>query len=364
MIVRKKIILILCFFNLSLFANNTPPELVRIFFKRFTQQMGSSPKWSFTTPSIKTEWGTCLMGNDEIIVTIGEENVHWSVPGGPWTICYITEADEVLILPIQSIPDYRKEALSISSSPKLTRPNVLEKKENLLLRSLPLNSMVIEEDIASIVCKNIGLTTSIEYIIEAIKQAKERYPSLEVIKILDLLEKKIEKLLWYNLQRKNNRCNYSELFLSGCFFAGATGLGYLFWRGCSTGHELYDQQFQEKVASLNAVGITVTEERYGNLNEIIIHRPFFVSEETRLLIKTTAPQLISIRDEEYNEHESFSIKNCCLLIELLGMFTFLRTSWEFLKLSLYPKYQENAAYYEELLKALKESRQNSFFFIS
>lgn len=135
--------------------------------------------------------------------------------------------------------------------------------------------------------------------------------------------------------------NYKALVLSSCFFTAALGLGYLLWTQIDKENMGYKQQFKEKVDELNAAGIKVTEERWGSLHEIKIHKPHIVSHETEQLIERIKPELIRIRDEQYNRDMTWNLKNCAMISELLGMFTFFRLSWYFFIKGIYQDQSNN-----------------------
>lgn len=98
-----KIIFLLLFTNFStILGLDNPPELVRTFFKRFTTELGSSPEWTFTTPRITTSWGSCIITDNDITVTIGNQTACWVTPGGPWTVQYTSATETVSLKPQQS----------------------------------------------------------------------------------------------------------------------------------------------------------------------------------------------------------------------------------------------------------------------
>lgn len=98
-----KIIFMILFTNFCTISGlDNPPELVRAFFKRFSAELGSSPEWTFTTPRIATSWGSCVITDNDITVTIGDQTACWVTPGGPWAIQYTTATETVSLKPQQS----------------------------------------------------------------------------------------------------------------------------------------------------------------------------------------------------------------------------------------------------------------------
>jgi hypothetical protein len=122
-------------------TQNQPPALIVTFFKRFTSEMGSAPVWTFVTKKITAGWGHCIINNDEIITTIGEETVSWSVPGGPWQIYYYTQEEHLELLSQGKSPGEEKfwersrspisskaaSSLSVRSVASYTQEEVIKK---------------------------------------------------------------------------------------------------------------------------------------------------------------------------------------------------------------------------------------------
>ena len=100
---KKLILSLFLLINLNLIATDTPPALVLSFFERLSTQGIRARVLHLSTSSINTDYGTCIITDDEIIVTIDGQTVHWATPGGPWDIEYYSQTGELKLVPRQSL---------------------------------------------------------------------------------------------------------------------------------------------------------------------------------------------------------------------------------------------------------------------
>ena len=100
---KKLIFSLFLLINLSLIATDTPQALVVSFFERLSTQGIRARVLHLSTSNITTDYGTCIITDDEIIVTIDGQTVHWATPGGPWDIEYYSQTGELKLVPRKPI---------------------------------------------------------------------------------------------------------------------------------------------------------------------------------------------------------------------------------------------------------------------
>lgn len=218
----------------------------------------------------------------------------------------------------------------------------------VLIFPLHPSSMVVAVD------EILRKTSSPDNFTQVIDQTLNNYVSLDKTQVLNLLEKEIKERIFFNQKHSTRYFNYEALGYGSGFFAAVLLTGYFLVNSIITRHNTYDKKFEEAALPLREKGIFFTQEFSGKTLLITTHRPFFVSNEVEDLINTTVSQLKSIRNEQFNGMPPITIRTFFELAGYLAIFSFLKISWDYFKNGLFPNYKDQAVYYEELLKELKD----------
>lgn len=100
---KKLVFYVFLLINFSLAAFDEPPALALSFFKRLSTQGIQARVLHLSSSTITTDYGTCIITDDEIIITIDGQTIHWTTPGGPWDIEYYSQTGELKLVPRKPI---------------------------------------------------------------------------------------------------------------------------------------------------------------------------------------------------------------------------------------------------------------------
>jgi len=150
----------------------------------------------FTTSRITTDWGTCIIHKDEIIVTIEGATVLWQVPGGPWTVEFIPKTEQLMLIPSKrgekmyhsQIPDFLSELPRQFTLEQLVHKAFLQIDATLF--------SITEQDVKDLVDKLLFLA---------------QYAELNDHQILQGLLKKVHEEVNYHLTHVDSNFDYRIL---------------------------------------------------------------------------------------------------------------------------------------------------------
>lgn len=265
------------------------PEFVKKFFKRFTAEMGYSKIWTLTTKKITTDWGNCILNDNEIIVTIGEETFTWQVPDGPWTVKYYTEEDRLEIVP--------QSFATASYLPAIQKPEISLVRE-LTRQSTNKNSRSFEEmqrvqqGLAKNVAHKFSLLTideaEIDKIITAVDYYIKTYELDKQVIWKNINEQIAQKIMYHQSQLGHDRKLKDLALWLASAGSISVALGFSTYLIYQKWHKVLKQDYNNIVQDLKKINVTVGYH---------IYVPWGLTSEQSIYVSNCRQSLIKIDEK-------------------------------------------------------------------